>query len=217
MLRIPWEYLDLIICLEMPVHIFVHFHHERNFALYIEVLEKLTQWLFVLDHQNYDHWVPVPVQNMVYSWWHERWASAILSLPQDTKEVFCFATGPSTWTEQCKGKLLWWCNMADGELSSIEKMDGIRSRAGKATGRVWKAVFYRWLMIFETKNRGFQLCNPSIHKSINSAPQLHGWATLLQQEPCELMILDTHDYVDKDVDEQICSMEARGTTKYTIK
>ena len=47
------------------VLIFVRSHRERNLALYIEALEALVPWFFVLDHHNYARWVPVHIQDMM--------------------------------------------------------------------------------------------------------------------------------------------------------
>lgn len=59
-----FAFWDLVLQLEMLVLIFVRAHRERNFALYIDVLETLTPWFFVFDRQNYARWVPVHLRDM---------------------------------------------------------------------------------------------------------------------------------------------------------
>ena len=59
-----FENWDLILCLEQLVLIFDRSYHERNIALYIEILEILIPWFFVLDHSNYARWIAVHVRDM---------------------------------------------------------------------------------------------------------------------------------------------------------
>uniref|UniRef100_UPI00358F76BE uncharacterized protein n=1 Tax=Myxine glutinosa TaxID=7769 RepID=UPI00358F76BE len=59
-----FEFWDKILQLELLVVIFIRSHRERNFALYIDVLEALAPWFFVLDHTNYARWLPVHIRDM---------------------------------------------------------------------------------------------------------------------------------------------------------
>jgi len=43
----------------MLILTFVAAHRERNFQLYVEVLEKLTTLFFAMDHIDYARWMPV--------------------------------------------------------------------------------------------------------------------------------------------------------------
>ena len=57
-------YWDLILRYETLILIFVRAHREKNFALYVEILEKLTPLFFALDHVNYARWMPVHIRDM---------------------------------------------------------------------------------------------------------------------------------------------------------
>ena len=57
-------YWDLIIRYETLILIFVRAHREKNFPLYVEVLEELTPLFFALDHVNYSRWMPVHIRYM---------------------------------------------------------------------------------------------------------------------------------------------------------
>lgn len=68
-------YWDLIMKYETLILIFIRAHRERNFCLYVQVLEKLTPLFFALDHVNYARWMPVHIKDMK-------------SLPQPIKDEF---------------------------------------------------------------------------------------------------------------------------------
>ena len=55
---------DMICRYEKLIFIMVRAHREKNFPLYIAVLEKLAPLFFALDHVNYARWVPVHIRDM---------------------------------------------------------------------------------------------------------------------------------------------------------
>ena len=57
-------YWDLILRYETLILIFVRAHREKNFPLFVVVLEKVTPLFFALDHTNYSRWVPVHIRDM---------------------------------------------------------------------------------------------------------------------------------------------------------
>ena len=57
-------YWDMIRRLEILVLIFVRSHREKNFNLYVEVLDSLMFMFFALDHYNYSRWVSVHLRDM---------------------------------------------------------------------------------------------------------------------------------------------------------
>ena len=66
---------DLVLRFEVLILIFVRAQRERNFPLYVEVLEELTPLFFALDHINYSRWMPIHIRDMK-------------SLPSEIKEEF---------------------------------------------------------------------------------------------------------------------------------
>jgi hypothetical protein len=49
---------------EILILIFVRAHRERNFPLYVTVLEALIPLFFAIDHMNYSWWLPVHIRDM---------------------------------------------------------------------------------------------------------------------------------------------------------
>lgn len=56
-----WE---TIIYYEKLILLFIRAHREKQFALYVEVLEQLVHLFFSLDHVNYARWVPIHLRDM---------------------------------------------------------------------------------------------------------------------------------------------------------
>ena len=48
---------------ETLIPILVRAERERNFPLYVEVLEQLVHMFFALDHVNYARWTPIHVRD----------------------------------------------------------------------------------------------------------------------------------------------------------
>ena len=57
-------YWDFILRYETLVLIFVQVHREKNFQLYLQVLEKLMPLFFALDNVNHARWMPVHIRDM---------------------------------------------------------------------------------------------------------------------------------------------------------
>lgn len=68
-------YGDLVMKYETLILIFIRAHREKNFPLYVQVLEELVPLFFALDHQNYARWMHVHIRDMK-------------SLPVSIKEEF---------------------------------------------------------------------------------------------------------------------------------
>ena len=58
-----FKFWDLIMRYETLILIFIRALREKNFPLYLEVLEDLTLF-FALDHVNYSRWLPVHIRDM---------------------------------------------------------------------------------------------------------------------------------------------------------
>ncbi len=59
-----FHFWDLIMKYETLVLIFVRAHRERDFCLFVDVLEQLVPLFFALDHTNYARWVPIHLRDM---------------------------------------------------------------------------------------------------------------------------------------------------------
>ena len=83
-------YWDLIMIYETLILIFVRAHREKNFPLYVEVLEELTPLFFALDHVNYSHIrdmksLPYPIKDEFEN--HSHW---VLSKTMNTFSAIPF-------------------------------------------------------------------------------------------------------------------------------
>ncbi len=59
-----FQFWNIILKFEILVLILVRAHRQKNFDLFIEALEALTPWFFVLDHPNYARWIPIHLRDM---------------------------------------------------------------------------------------------------------------------------------------------------------
>ena len=66
---------DVILRYQTLIYIFIRAHRQKNFPLYMKVLEELTPLFFALDHVNYARWVSLHIRDMKF-------------LPQLIKEEF---------------------------------------------------------------------------------------------------------------------------------
>ena len=57
---------DLILRYKTFILIFVEAHKEKNFLLYVNVLEELALRFFALHHVNYARWLPVHIRDMKF-------------------------------------------------------------------------------------------------------------------------------------------------------
>jgi hypothetical protein len=66
---------NMILRLETKVFLLIRAHREKNFTLYVEMLEQLTPIFFALDHNHYARWMPIHIRDMK-------------SLPDQTRNKF---------------------------------------------------------------------------------------------------------------------------------
>ena len=57
-------YWNLILRYETLILVFIRTHREKNFSLFVVVLEKLTPLFIALDHVNYSRWMLVHIRDM---------------------------------------------------------------------------------------------------------------------------------------------------------
>ena len=57
-------YWNLVCKYEKLILVFVRAHREKNFSMYIAVLEQLVPLFFALDHIHYARWMPVYLNDM---------------------------------------------------------------------------------------------------------------------------------------------------------
>lgn len=57
-------YWNTVLNLEQTLLLFVRSVREANFELYVNVLEELLPWCFVLDHNKYSKWIAVHIKEL---------------------------------------------------------------------------------------------------------------------------------------------------------
>ena len=60
-----YQYWDQVYALELLACRFVRAQREGDFHLYIQVLDEMCKWFFVLDRTNYARWLPIHIKDMV--------------------------------------------------------------------------------------------------------------------------------------------------------
>ena len=58
-----FQYWATVLKLELTILEFVRSIREGNFHVYVEILGKLTSWMFALDLTNYSRWLPVHIRD----------------------------------------------------------------------------------------------------------------------------------------------------------
>ena len=102
---------DMICRYEKLMLIMVRAHREKNFPLYIAVLQKLSPLFFALDHENYARWVSVHIRDLK-------------TLPMSVKEEF---TRNHNWVLSRTGRAF--------SSISIDQAHEQENKAVKGTGR----------------------------------------------------------------------------------
>ena len=59
-----FSFWDMVMKHKTLVLMLVQAHRERDFALFVNVLEQLTPLFFALDQTNYARWVPIHIKDM---------------------------------------------------------------------------------------------------------------------------------------------------------
>ena len=105
-------YWDTVLDLELLMLSFVRSIREQNFALYIESIQKLAPWFFVLDQTNYARWLSVHVRDM-------------LSLKDSHPSVQAeFVAGNFSISKTCKNFSAISIDHAHEQLNALIKGDG---------------------------------------------------------------------------------------------
>lgn len=58
------KFWDMIMRYETLILIFIRAHREKNFLIYVEVLEELVPLFFALNDVNYSRWMSVHIRDM---------------------------------------------------------------------------------------------------------------------------------------------------------
>ena len=105
--------------------IFIRAHRINDFKLYLESLESLVPWFFVLDHTNYARWIPIHIHD-------------IKLLPHNVKDDL----------EQC-----WMLRKTDNKFSCMP-LDQGHEQNNEMITRIWRSnwltenptAFRRWMV-----------------------------------------------------------------------
>lgn len=210
-----FEFWNTILQLEILVLIFVRSHREKNLSLFIAVLEALTPWFFALDHPNYARWIPVHIKDMK-------------TLPDDVREEL----------RQC-----WVFPKTQRKFSAMpldqahEQNNALVKETGGAIGLTENPeAFKRWMVAgpqqarllseFEDQYAKHTHVDSNNHEQGASTQELvktkvnkltsiiASMGNPFMGDSQELMTLDTHNCVDKDVINTFRTMDALGREQY---
>jgi hypothetical protein len=214
-----FKFWDIILRLEIMILIFIKAHRERQFQLFVEILDALAPWFFALDHVNYSRWLPIFINDMK-------------SLPDEIKDYL-----PKFWVIQKTEK----------KFSSIpidqahEQNNAVVKGSGGAVGLTENPVaFTRWMVAGPEMSRllkefetGF-LMDEDHDNEVNYLHHEQGLATQkrfqkqvqnltetitemgnpFRDDFKELVALDTHNCADESVIMTVNRIEEVGTSQY---
>ena len=61
---LTFMFWDFILQCEMLILTFDAAHRDKDFLVYVEIMEKLASLFFAMDHINCAHWIPVHIRDM---------------------------------------------------------------------------------------------------------------------------------------------------------
>ena len=214
-------YWDFILRYETLILIFVRAHREKNFALYVEVLEELVPLFFALDHVNYARWLPVHIRDMK-------------CLPSHIKDEF-------------EKKCHWVLSKTNNKFSAIpvdqahEQENAYIKGSGGCIGLTENPVaFRRWMLSGpelarlqkQFEEQYMSDADPEHPKNFKNheqglaAQKTFQWqvnslfdtfikmSNLFLDDFPELVTLDNRNCVDNSVTAALHSLEDTGTTQY---
>jgi len=212
-----FAFWERILQLELLVLIFVmRSHREKNFALYVEVLEALVPWCFALDRTNYSRWLPVHIKDMK-------------TRPPVIRDQF-----QKNWVILKAKRPFSAMPLDQAHEQNNEKVKG----SGGAVGMTENpAALKRWMIAGPEQARIVdeleEMSNLSEEPSYHSHEQGHATQEKFHKQVSnmchaiksmgnpflntakELVVLDTHDCMDGEVVEALYRMEQLGKEQYS--
>ncbi|XP_046544723.1 uncharacterized protein LOC124254923 [Haliotis rubra] len=214
--RPMFKFWDLILQLETLVLIFVRSHRERNFHMYVEVMDLLAPWFFILDHTNYARWLSVHIRDM-------KTLLALYSV--DFMRNWCFPKTKRTFSAMPLDQ-------------AHEQNNKTVKDSGGAVGLTENPkALKRWMIAGPEQSRLLQefdkqtdktQCDSKSHEQSESrqnkfktqACQLYytiaSMGNPFLEESTDLMTLDDHDCVDESVSKALNSLESVGREQYDL-
>ena len=199
--------------------IFIRAHRINDFKLYVESLENLVPWFFVLDHTNYARWIPIHIKDTQ-------------SLPEGISDDFT-----KCWVLQ-KTKHAFSCMPLDqGHEQNNEVVKGSGGVVGITEN---PTAFRRWMMAGPEQARLLKEFERSLdistdNEEFNWLPQ-HEQCISIQEsfkkhvqnltetisnlgnpflDDCpELLVLDTRNCASEDIAEAVRNIKDLGACKY---
>lgn len=211
-----FAFWDRILQLELLVLIFVRSHREKNFALYVEVLEALAPWFFVLDRMNYSRWLPVHIKDM---------KTLPPSIRAEFKKNWVFLKGRRPFSAM---------PLDQAHEQNNEKVKHSGGAIGLTTN---PAALKRWMIAgpeqarildefeemnnlseepsFQSHEQGHAI-QETFHKQVNNmCDVIKSMGNPFLNTAKELIVLDTHDCMDEQVVEALYGMEQLGKEQYS--
>ena len=210
-----FKFWDMIIQLQTLILIFVRSHRERNFQLYVDVLEELVPWFFVTDQQNYARWIPVHIRDMrslpenikeqlhqfwVFSKSGKRFSAMPLDQAHEQNNAKVKDTGGAVGLTENPAALKRWAVAGPEQARILEEFESSyltktcgdyhNHEEGQSTQETFKSQVNKLTKIILSKGNPFLETSP------------------------ELMTLDSHIVLEKPIVQTLYSMECVGKEQH---
>ena len=214
--KVPvFKFWNMILELEILGLVFVRSHRERNFQLYVEVIEALAPWFFALDHTNYARWLPVHIRDMK-------------SIPQSALNMFqsCwvfqktnkrFSSIPLDQAHEQNNKIV---KDVGGAIGLTESPNALKKWmiSGPEQGRLLKEFETTSkedpVKVSESHEEGFATQN-TFHSQVNSlCSTISANGNPFSENATELMTIDSHICSDETVKQTLNVIETTGKSQY---
>ena len=221
MLKYPtFFFWNLIMKYQTLILIFIKAQREKNFTLYVEVLEELVPLFFALNHPNYARWLPVHIRDMK-------------SLPAPIRDEFKlshwvlsktsnkFSAIPFDQTHEQENKTV---KGVGGAVGLTENPAAFRRwmLSGPELARLLKEFGDEYLPETDLEDpKSFQHHEQGLSTQKNFQTHVASLAETVRQmgNPFldafeDLVALDSRNCVDSSVIHTICSLEDTGKKQY---
>lgn len=212
-----FRFWDFVLRIEILILVFVRAHREKNFQLYVEVLEKLMFLFFAMDQYNYCRWVSVHLRDMK-------------SLPADIKNDL-----QECWVVQKTSRRFSAIPIDQTHEQENAKVKGKGGAVGLTEN---PTALSRWLIAgteqarlmtefereflheedpqieYEHHEEGLSSQERFLRQVKSLYKQYNEYGNPYEDDCSELLILHTRECADNDVLVSMKSIETLGTAQY---
>ena len=212
-----FQYWDTILRIELLGLIFVRAHRERNFLLYVDVLEALAPWFFALDHQHNTRWLPIHIHDMknlplLIRREFEDHGNWVVSKTKNR-----FSAIPIDQAHEQNNALI---KGSGGAIGLTENPSALRKWviAGPEQARLiveFERQFLRDTRVQETHHEECLSAQNTFNQQVTALVEaIKELGNPFLDDTSELLVLDSRDVMNEFVVETVRTVEYLGTEKY---